>query len=554
MSSGVRMTLLLRLVISFAAVILVFGGVSSVNLLAMASLRADDARVSERLAVIDALRETEIRLTAQESVLDAYIASADEGLKSAFLGAARESVDASVGRISAAVSPQDLRSLLDSIAAWRQAAEVDMLVFQRQKPTQEARTAVHGHLGRIAAAERQAIGSAQQQKEATAITVKRVGWGGMLAAVLVGCLAAFWLLRTVQRPILQLTTVVEALARGEFAEPVPATGRGDEVGTIARAIAAFEQSMQETERLRAEQERLKEQAEAEKRMMLNRMAEEFEASVKDIVHLVAAAATELQSTARSMSEIAEGTNRQAACAETASGQAVASSRVVANSADALRLSIGAIRGQIGGTVAIANEAVAEVEETRRQIAALADATGSVGSVVKLISQITKQTNTLALNATIEAARAGDYGKGFAVVAAEVRALADQIARATTDISLRISGMRTTTDQSVGAIKRIAETIGRMSAIADAVADAVHEQGAATDRISDSVRQAAISTQGVTTSIVEVTRAADETRIAAGQVLIASDDLSKHSELLLAEVDRFVSRVRGERSPERPRAA
>ena len=88
-------------------------------------------------------------------------------------------------------------------------------------------------------------------------------------------------------------------------------------------------------------------------------------------------------------------------------------------------------------------------KTNEMVGALAAAGEKIGDVLRLISAIAGQTNLLALNATIEAARAGDAGKGFAVVASEVKALANQTARSTEEITRHIGEVRTATSASVG---------------------------------------------------------------------------------------------------------
>lgn len=74
------------------------------------------------------------------------------------------------------------------------------------------------------------------------------------------------------------------------------------------------------------------------------------------------------------------------------------------------------------------------------VSALNQRSSSIKSIVGLIQQISSQTNLLALNAAIEAARAGESGRGFAVVADEVRTLAQNVSRATEDISQNIDAM------------------------------------------------------------------------------------------------------------------
>jgi methyl-accepting chemotaxis protein len=371
--------------------------------------------------------------------------------------------------------------------------------------------------------------------------VKFAGIIGPITVILV--VGGFLLARNIATPLRRLTAVTERLARQDFAVEVGGTERGDEIGILGRSIVILRDGAREAAELRLAQEQAKQQAEIEKRRVMNELADNFESSVKAVVESVASAATEMQGTAESLSSVAEEASRQATAVAAASEEASSNVATVASAAEELSSSIHEISRQVNAAAGISSNAVVQAAKTNEIVNGLANSADLIGSVVKLINDIASQTNLLALNATIEAARAGDAGKGFAVVANEVKSLANQTAKATEDISQHIAGVQTSTGEAVAAIQAITTTISEINQISAAIASAVEEQGAATKEIARNVEQAAAGTREVSLNIAGVTEAAGETGTGAGHVLDASTELSRQSESLGNEIDQFIARVR-----------
>ncbi|MCA1528575.1 MULTISPECIES: methyl-accepting chemotaxis protein [Bradyrhizobium] len=336
---------------------------------------------------------------------------------------------------------------------------------------------------------------------------------------------------------------MQAISEGAIDKPVEETDRGDEIGRMAETLEILRQTALTARTLEAEQVAAKARSEQEKREALIALADRFDASVGQLVGLMASGSGELETTAKSMSSTAEGTNRRAAVVGSAANEASQRVQTVASAAEELSSSITEISRQVAQSAEVTGRAVDSARRTDTIVRALSDGAQQIEHVAELISNIAAQTNLLALNATIEAARAGEAGRGFAVVASEVKSLASQTAEATREIGDKIAQIQGATKEAVDAIGGITATIEEVSRIATSIGAAIEEQGAATAEIARSVSQTAEATKEVTTNIGGVSTAANETGNAAGMVLAAASNLSKQAEQLSGEVGTFLKGVR-----------
>ena len=362
-------------------------------------------------------------------------------------------------------------------------------------------------------------------------------------ALLIALGAAIGLALGVSRPLRRMTDAMGRLADGDMGIAVPGVGRGDEIGAMAGAVQVFKDNLIRTRALEAETEAARAGAETLRREGMRSLADQFEAAVGGVVAQVGTAAAQLHVTAGGMSGTASQTAQRSVAVAAAADQAATNVTTVAAAAEELGSSVVEIGRQVQGSATLSREAVTAASQTASFVRDLSEAAQRIGDVVALISSIAGQTNLLALNATIEAARAGEAGRGFAVVAAEVKELANQTARATDEITGQIARIQGSTTQAVEAIGGITGRIREISEVASSIAAAVEEQGAATQEIVRNVAQAAIGTGEVTQNVTGLANAAEETGLAASDLLASASDLSRQSEQLGAQVAQFLATVR-----------
>lgn len=356
--------------------------------------------------------------------------------------------------------------------------------------------------------------------------------------------AAWIVLRRVTRPLTDIAGTTKQLAAGDLDIEVRGVGRGDEIGSVARALATLRDQSRRARALEAEAVATRERTEEERRAAQHAMAEELERAVGGVAVTLAGAATELQASVDGLAATAGRTAEQATAAAAGATQASANVQTVAASAEEMAASISEITRQVAEAASVARRASEEARATDGTVRSLAEGAQRIGEVVRLIGNIAGQTNLLALNATIEAARAGEAGKGFAVVASEVKTLASQTAKATEEIGRQIAEMQAATGQAVEAIRNISETVDRSSDIAAAIAAAVEEQGAVTREIARNVSEAATGTGEVSAQVERVNAGVGETTGALRHLRTGADGVAQQGEMLRAEVGGLVARLRG----------
>jgi methyl-accepting chemotaxis protein len=366
---------------------------------------------------------------------------------------------------------------------------------------------------------------------------------GGLTLVVVG-IGVLVISRSVARPLSVITATIKRVAEGDEQVEVPHTERADEIGALARAIQIFQQAMDRNRNLnsRVLQDS---QAREERARHIEASVEEFRGAIGGVLRAVTDNASAMRETAQSITRVTSDASGRAVAAAGATEQASSNVSAVAGAAEELSASVEEIGRQVHQSAGVVEQAGQRTEKSVAEIESLAVATQRIDGVLNLIQTIAEQTNLLALNATIEAARAGEAGRGFAVVAHEVKALAEQTAKATSEIGQNVGLIQVSTRSAVDAVREIGSAVSDINEVTSNIASAVRQQDAATREISANAQAAAQGNETLVANIGSLSDAIGETNKAATSVLTASSDLTATAETLSREVDKFFHNLRAD---------
>jgi methyl-accepting chemotaxis protein len=174
--------------------------------------------------------------------------------------------------------------------------------------------------------------------------------------------------------------------------------------------------------------------------------------------------------------------------------------------------------------------------------ALSSHVEAIESILGLIRDIAGQTNLLALNATIEAARAGDAGRGFAVVAQEVKSLASQTARATDDITAKITAIQQATRQTVDANGSIRGTVEEVQTSAERIKKAMEVQAQTVTMITAAVDETALAADSMSSTIATIRTETESVASEIDRVEQNFGQVDEQMARLKSTTSRFVSSI------------
>lgn len=387
------------------------------------------------------------------------------------------------------------------------------------------------------------IGTGNYYDDVEALAMQAFLWNfAETIPLIIVVIVILWLFgRSISKPIISLECVMRAISSHDLHVSVP-YGRKDEIGRMANAVEHFRLELIKADEVNKEKEQQHKKDE-EKSKRVTQSVLSFENFAAQMTNLLQQSAKLLLDLAGKLTTDMTSMDEKSQQLQGSFADILHRIESISAATEEMNSSISEISGQTSRSQQVANSAMSKVDKTTEKMQLFIQQAAQITSVADLIDTIASQTNLLALNATIEAARAGEAGKGFAVVAGEVKALANQTAKATEEIRRQLQSLQDETNSANTSIQEVHQGVESIAEITVAVSSSVNQQTGATHEIAERSNEALMKVHDVGKDVQEVSATASMQLEAANRIRQAAEALLKQSTNLGSEVSRFIASVR-----------
>ncbi|MFG6328380.1 MAG: hypothetical protein K1W06_02750 [Lachnospiraceae bacterium] len=175
---------------------------------------------------------------------------------------------------------------------------------------------------------------------------------------------------------------------------------------------------------------------------------------------------------------------------------------------------------------LSEQTIEDSKEMQKDMDQLVGIINTMTGIIAGIDTISLQTNLLALNASIEAAKAGQAGKGFAVVATEIRGLAEETQKLTSNMGDFVEEIKNASQKSM---ESSAETIHALSAVTDKIGqvwELNNDNKKHISEVSEAISSIAALSEEITSTMTEMENQLIDS---AGYMLEVEQEIKKSTE-------------------------
>jgi len=346
-----------------------------------------------------------------------------------------------------------------------------------------AATAMTAAATDLVAADKVAMGDAEDAAKANYESTRLILIAIAGAATLIGAIAAVWMSLSIARGLRRGVELAEAVAIGDLNHTVTHKAN-DEIKDLMSAMQRMTANLRETAGMAAEisngnltvTPRPLSDKDTLGQSLLD-MVERLRSVVADALVASDNVSAGSQQLSSASEQIAQGATEQASSAEEASSSMEEMASNIKQNAD-----------NAAQTEKIARQSAKDAEASGQAVTQAVAAMQTIAAKIGIVQEIARQTDLLALNAAVEAARAGEHGRGFAVVASEVRKLAERSQAAATEISQMSVDTVASAQQAGDMLNRLVPDIRKTAELVSEISAACREQDIGGAQINQAIQQ------------------------------------------------------------------